>query len=335
MTSTMARLKRNQTTPLEDLVSIAAKVPWWISVLIAVLAYLVLHAVASITIVPSADISGLSGVIAKQAIKVIATFAQYLVPLAFLMGAGLSALRTWRSDSPRSARFDIKEPTLSLSYPTLNQDHDAAATRIGEDHMYGLTRSSAAATLGSATPDTTKWTLDLLCALEWKRFEDVCCSLFQHLGFTTRTTRQGADGGVDVHIYKTSTDRADAIVQCKAWNTYKVGIKPVRELLGVMASTGVPEGIFMTTGIFTREALEFGRANRIDCMDGELVLKAITTLQAAQQDAMLRMATEGDYLTPTCASCGIKLVRREPKGGGEAFWGCRNFPRCRLTMAMR
>jgi hypothetical protein len=259
--------------------------------------------------------------------------ASLVILYAALGLAGVVGWFIWR-DRRRTGAFEAflqerVEPVIGAPapWPALNQDHQ-------RDELYDTWKQSSSAG-GSITATPDRWTLDLLRTLEWKRFEDVCSSLFENLGFITRTTRRGADGGVDVHIYKTSTDRADAIVQCKAWNTYRVGIKPVRELLGVMASTGVPEGIFMTTGTFTREARDFGHANRIDCMDGEAVLKAITTLQAAQQDAMLRMATEGDYLTPTCASCGIKLVRREPKGGGQAFWGCSNFPRCKLTMAMR
>ena len=145
--------------------------------------------------------------------------------------------------------------------------------------------------------NTTTWTLDLLRALEWKRFEEVCADLCRYLGFEARTQRQGADGGVDIHLYRPEADTPSVVVQCKSWNAWRVGVKPVRELLGVMMAAGVSEGIFMTTATFTREALDFGRANGIDCMDGPALIGAIRTLPEAAQQAMLMAATAGDYLT--------------------------------------
>ena len=55
-----------------------------------------------------------------------------------------------------------------------------------------------------------------------------------------------------------------------------------------------------------------------------------------QQQALLRVAFDGDWWRPTCASCGIKLVERTARQSGRAFWGCENFVRgCKTQMAMR
>jgi restriction system protein len=115
---------------------------------------------------------------------------------------------------------------------------------------------------------------------------------------------------------------------------YDVGIKPVRELYGVMARQGVAEGIFLTTGRFTKEARSFPKGDELLLWDGEQLLAKIHGLPPEKQVELLRVATDGDFTTPTCPSCGIKLVARSPKGGGEAFWGCRNFPRCRVALKM-
>ncbi|WP_284692629.1 topoisomerase DNA-binding C4 zinc finger domain-containing protein [Paraburkholderia terrae] len=40
---------------------------------------------------------------------------------------------------------------------------------------------------------------------------------------------------------------------------------------------------------------------------------------------------KGDYQTPTCVACGVKMVQRQGKGG--SFWGCRHYPKCKVTMA--
>ncbi|HEX9171356.1 MAG TPA: topoisomerase DNA-binding C4 zinc finger domain-containing protein, partial [Telluria sp.] len=61
--------------------------------------------------------------------------------------------------------------------------------------------------------------------------------------------------------------------------------------------------------------------------------KKIRDLPADDQQALLRFAFEGDYTTPTCASCGVKMVARDSKRG--AFWGCQHYPRCKTTLPMR
>ena len=55
----------------------------------------------------------------------------------------------------------------------------------------------------------------------------------------------------------------------------KVGVKVIRELRGVMTSEGVAEGIFITTSIYSDDAIAFAKANQIDLMDGDKMLQAI------------------------------------------------------------
>jgi len=180
--------------------------------------------------------------------------------------------------------------------------------------------------------EITRWSPDLLRALEWKRFEMVCAGLFERLGFTAKLAVAGPDGGVDIHLYRPPADQAVAIVQCKARTTRKVGVEIVRALHGVMTSQRVSEGILTTSGDFSDEAFQYGRDNHIDLMDGAAVLKSILNLSDDQQADLLDLATRGDFTTPTCASCGIKLVRRSAKSTGREFWGCRNYPRCRSVI---
>ena len=147
------------------------------------------------------------------------------------------------------------------------------------------------------------------------------------------TLAAGADGGIDVKLYKIDPAQAIAIVQCKAWNTRPVGVKEIRELLGVMAHEKVGRGIFMSTGSYTVDASAFGAANPIQLLDGPAFLAKLRDLTPEQQAELLAFAFAGDYHTPTCASCGVKLIVRESRRG--AFWGCMHYPRCKTTMPMR
>ncbi len=169
--------------------------------------------------------------------------------------------------------------------------------------------------------------------LEWKRFELLCARYYEAVGFTTATLAAGPDGGIDVKLFKIDLSKPLAIVQCKAWNTHAVGVKEIRELLGVMVHEGVGRGIFVTTGTYSPDALQFGTANPIQLLDGDAFAKKLLDLPLEKKEALLDFAFEGDYRTPTCASCGTKMVARDSKRG--PFWGCVHYPRCKTTLAMR
>jgi restriction system protein len=188
-----------------------------------------------------------------------------------------------------------------------------------------------------ATPD--RWSREVFEVIEWRRFEAVVEALFAQAGFKTRSQAHGADGGVDIWLYSVHHADADApvsIVQCKQWMRQKVGVREVRELRGVMAQHGIARGQFVTTSDFSADAREFADANGIGLHDVDGLLRLIAGRDAEQQQALLRVAIDGDWWRPTCASCGIKLVERTAREGGREFWGCENYPRgCRTKMAMR
>ncbi|HUW28163.1 MAG TPA: restriction endonuclease [Sulfuriferula sp.] len=178
-----------------------------------------------------------------------------------------------------------------------------------------------------------EWSLPLLKQLEWKRFEELCAAFYREVGLRAETIRCGADGGVDAKLFRGDAAEPESIIQCKAWNFRPVGVKPVRELFGVMAHQKVGRGIFMTTSTYTKEAIEFAKENPIFLIDGEKFFSMLGKLSSGAQRKLLSVATDGDYLTPTCPSCGTKMVGRNgPKGN---FWGCLNYPRCKQTFIMR
>ncbi len=180
-----------------------------------------------------------------------------------------------------------------------------------------------------------QWSAAVFDAIEWRRFEAVCEALFAQAGFETRTQAHGADGGVDVWLHSKNAPGPVSVVQCKHWRGKQVGVKEMREFFGVMASQGVKRGTYATSSTFTSEATAFAKSNGIHLLDGAGLLGLIKQRSPEQQQALLAVAFEGDYARPTCASCGVKMVERQPKNGGSLFWGCKNYPRCRSTLPMR
>ncbi|MFH1814269.1 MAG: restriction endonuclease [Pseudomonadota bacterium] len=172
-------------------------------------------------------------------------------------------------------------------------------------------------------------------AIEWKRFEDLCQKFHEIKGIRSVTTPLGPDGGIDIRLFQDDSDRATSIVQCKAWGERFVGVKPVRELLGVMTHEKVAKAFFMTSSRFSGDAKAFARSNHITLIDGDMFLMMINRLPAASADALLRFATAGDYNIPTCPKCGQKMKAVPGREGRPDFWGCTSYPRCRQRLGMR
>jgi restriction system protein len=184
-----------------------------------------------------------------------------------------------------------------------------------------------------------QWSCELLRSLDWKRFEEVCAAYFVAKGHDARVTDLGADGGIDVLLYSPSIpEKVLGIVQCKAWSQKPIGVKEIRELLGVMTHIGCPLGVYVATTEFTQAAQDFAENKHIKLITADKFLDLILKLPADDQEQLLEVATEGDYTTPSCPSCGMKLISRTARKGmksGNKFWGCPNYPRCHYTMPAR
>jgi len=179
--------------------------------------------------------------------------------------------------------------------------------------------------------DYQNWNIELLNALEWKRFEEVIARYYELIGYRSEFTRMGADGGVDVVLYQQGVQTPAIIIQCKSWSN-KVGVKAIRELYGVMAGEGIEYGVFATTSGYTQEAIDWADGKRLQLMNGDDFVTAFNQLPEDQKIQLLQFATSGEYTTPSCPSCDTKMIQRTAKKGksaGSVFWGCTTYPRCK------
>lgn len=230
-------------------------------------------------------------------------------------------------------RRSVKKDEVTALPTFVHSDEERALFRAA----MGVSQPTPSIKVVAPYVETVTWSRELLSKLEWKRFEEVVAAYSRELGYEAKTTRIGADGGVDVQLFQNGQPNPVMIIQCKAWDAYKVGVKPVRELYGVMAADKVANGAFFTTGEFTTEAHEWARDKSLDLVDGREFMSRLGQLSPAIQQKLWETATAGDYTTPTCPSCDIKMVQRTAGKGsniGGTFWGCRNYPRCQQTFKM-
>jgi len=181
--------------------------------------------------------------------------------------------------------------------------------------------------------NTGIWTRELVKHLEWRRVEELSAAYFEELGFRTGLTHDRADGAVDISLYAAGADTACMLVHCKAWDAYPIGIKPLHELRGAMTSANVGEGVMVAAGRFTPEARGFAAKENIQLIDGAALLEKLAALLPEKALALLKFATAGDFLTPTCPRCSIKMTARKSTREGRMFWGCTNYPRCKHTFS--
>ena len=179
--------------------------------------------------------------------------------------------------------------------------------------------------------DTRKWTAELLKHLEWRRFEELCAAYYETLGFKTRLTHSRADGGVEISLSAQGSESVSTIVHCKAWDAYRIGVSPLEALRRAMAASGVRKGVLVTAAKFTREAVNFAAQEDIQLIDGAGLLGKLAELEPEKSLALLQFTTQGDFLTPTCPCCSIKMTSRKSIQGGRKYWGCLNYPRCKQT----
>jgi restriction system protein len=177
-----------------------------------------------------------------------------------------------------------------------------------------------------------QWTPELLKRLEWRRFEELCAAYFEALGFRVELAAHGAEGGT-ISLYSKGATSTSILVQCRPWDAHRVGIKSVRGLRGAMTSGNIGEGVLVTSGKFTQVARVFAVKEKISLIDGAGLVDKMSALAPETALELLRFATEGDYQTPTCPACTIKMIKRKSTTRGRTYWGCRNYPACKHTFS--
>ena len=139
--------------------------------------------------------------------------------------------------------------------------------------------------------------------MSWQDFEYLIGEYFRRRQFSVKETKSGADGGVDLIATK---GMEKYLVQCKHWKTYKVGVSVVRELLGVMVGVGATGGFVVTSGEFTKDAIDFAKANNILILDGKELLNSMRSYAIFEGQPGKKKV--GKLQKITCAFVGILFV---------------------------
>jgi restriction system protein len=191
--------------------------------------------------------------------------------------------------------------------------------------------------------------------MTWTELESLVAEAYRCRGYAVlETGRRGPDGGVDLVVERDGKH----LVQCKHWKAYRVGVKEVHELFGLVAGEPADGGILVTSGDFTQEARAFAAGKSLQLIDGAQLMELVRSVQvasrgrSAESEATVtgpvatsastqRTVTPAEGQQPsfedaerTCPRCGRAMVVRTARrgvNGGNQFLGCSGYPQCRAT----
>ena len=179
--------------------------------------------------------------------------------------------------------------------------------------------------------------LDHVRRLSWQQFEMIVGEAFRRQGYSVAETGgRGADDGIDL-VLKKGDEKY--FVQCKHWKVLRVGVRPIRELAGIISTRRVTGGLFVSSGSYTNEAIAFARESGIEAhrwnsarADGGRCTnaRALSRGDGAQAFAGSLTHSSSRRSRPV-RHAASQMVKRTAKRGthaGTHFWGCSTYPEC-------
>jgi len=101
---------------------------------------------------------------------------------------------------------------------------------------------------------------DTLLTLSPRDFECLIGELYRRMGYRIKLTPPSRDGGLDIHARRSKRGQSEhLLIECKRYDAH-VGVKIARALLGVVTMSNATKGVIVTTGEFTRSALDLEKA---------------------------------------------------------------------------
>lgn len=153
---------------------------------------------------------------------------------------------------------------------------------------------------------------DALTRIGHREFERLLGTYYRGQGWQveytgTGSTAQRFDGGVDLVLRR---DDEVVLVQCKHWNVKQVPHNPVHELLGIMVNRGATGAILVTSGEFTRAAIEAANRNgHVQLVDGRVLRDMLGELPEPEP-AMSFSADVPRYVAQMARKEGSHFARR-------------------------
>ncbi len=286
--------RRKKTSPAEDLMDLVAMLPWWAGIGLAVVSYLLLHGVASQSVVAATQPGQMGAMLTQTLWKTIASVGQYVLPILCMAGAGLSA---WRRQERKQLVVDVAQSKASDALDGMSWREFEML--VGEGFRlqgYRVVETGGGGADGGVDlvltrPGKNGGEKFLVQCKQWRAFKvgvDVVRELYGVMA------AKGATGGF---VVTSGRFTADAIGFASGRNLTLVDGPKLH-------------------GLLRQAKAEVDRS------------------PARPAPAPAVQPTVAPVQASSCPSCAKPMVRRTAKRGANAgaeFWGCTGYPACRGT----
>lgn len=200
------------------------------------------------------------------------------------------------------------------------------------------------------------------------QFEDEVARMFQRLGYTVQQTPYSNDQGRDAILRK---EGKKYLVECKRYGRDQVsGREDIQKFHSAIITEHAVKGFFVTTGGFSKGAIEYSRKISIELVDCDNLLVYLIEIKSgdANDNSYKSMCIEcnetvqhllrspdnafcsrghliqptltiddvlhaSEWIAPRCVKCDAPM--RLINGRKGKFWGCSAYPNCRSTQPFR
>ncbi len=290
--------RRRKQSPFEDLIDLAALMPWWITLPLALIAYLWLNSIVTSPIPAPANPPDLGSHMSGMMLRVLAVPAQYFVPAALIFGAIASIFGRLR----RKKLFDSvasDEHTLeSISWREFELLVGEAFRRKG----FTVQETGQGGADGGIDlvllKDGEKY---LVQCKQWRR-QLVQVNVIREL-FGVMTA-EGAKGGF---VVISGRFTKDAKVFAQGKNLQLIEGAELNEMIRQSRATATRQKAQPTTS------------------------KAPYQPTPASPDPIVQAHRTTQPTCPTCQATMVPRVAKRGSNAGNSFWGCSQYPKCKST----
>ncbi|SFL24809.1 restriction system protein [Nitrosomonas aestuarii] len=284
-------MARRKTGLIEDILTITAALPWWIGIILAATAYVVLHHYAALELPKTnVELGQVGHMVVDQVGKNLAYYGQYILPALFLTGALVSFLRrskrknlvrTVDNDSPGNALRNINWKDFELFVGEIFRMRGYSVTETGGSNADG----------GIDLKLKKDNELFLVQCKQWRAYKVSVNVVRELLGVMVAT---GATGGfvVTSGVFTTEAHSFAKGQNIDLINGVRLAamIKEIAENNPVQTST-----------------------------------KRIFSLESAPEIEISSTIPD----CPKCGQSMVKRIAKKGANAGSRFWGCSDFPTCR------
>lgn len=298
--------RRRNAGLVEGLLELSRTIPWWATLAIAIISYLLLHAVSGMEVHAGEDPGALGGWIVRQLVVTLASVLQYIVPGVLCLGALIAALIRWRGEQLHAhAMAGDQAVVAGMDWADFEQLIAAVFRRRG---MH-VTR------LGGNGPDGG---VDLVATQANERFL-IQCKQWRARTVGVAVARelygvmaaQGATGGFVVTSGHFSRDAQEF---ASGRNIHLIDGTRLQRLFKQLPPP-------------TRRSPDMRHATS----PHPTPVPPEPDPEAPQAHSVYSAIVA----PPKCPRCGALMVKRLARVGshaGEPFWGCARFPKCRSIL---